>query len=580
MASAVSSGAGSDSRAVQGRLVPTDGHTGDLFREQIEQLTAATDRAFAVVLGVEWLAGIVLAVMVSPFAWAGARSTIHIHVWAAVLLGGAVVWPTVALAWFHSGRVWTRHVVAIAAMLMTAFFIHLTGGRIETHFMVFGTLAFLAFYRDWKVLLTGTLVVLVDHLLRGWLIPLSVYGVDSVTIWRSVEHAWWVAFEDVFLLYAIIRGNRLQKRVASEKIGAMGQYLLHQRLGGGGMGEVHLAEHRLLKRPCVIKVIRSDLAKDANTLARFEREVHTTARLRHPNTVSIYDYGHLQDGTFFYVMEYLPGLSLQQLVEHHGPQPPERVVHLLRQICGALDEAHRIDLIHRDIKPDNILVCQLGGQYDVAKLFDFGLVQTVDSGPEAARLTMAGTILGTPQYMSPEQVTGESIDRRSDIFSLGAVGYFLLTGQMPFDGPNPLAIMYARLKAPVRRPTELRSDIPEDLEQVILTSMSREPDDRFSNAKQMDRALAHCRCGQTWDEERADVWWSRATAQTPGSEDASTATVIVPPPPVDEMDDNALSDWKAMSMTTGQSIAKLAANSSIATRSQSITPCSLVREPQ
>jgi serine/threonine-protein kinase len=215
----------------------------------------------------------------------------------------------------------------------------------------------------------------------------------------------------------------------------LGQYQLKRRLGSGGMGEVYLAEHALLRRPCALKLIRPERAGDPQHLRRFEREVQATATLTHPSTVEIYDYGHAADGTFYYVMEYLPGLNLDELVKQHGPLPAARAIHLLRQVCGALAEAHAIGLVHRDIKPGNVLACQRGGRHDVAKLLDFGLVQThtlAGGGAEASRLTQTGAIAGTPAYMSPEQAAGKAdLDARSDIYSLGAVAYFLLTGRPP-----------------------------------------------------------------------------------------------------------------------------------------------------
>ncbi|HMF12551.1 MAG TPA: serine/threonine-protein kinase, partial [Gemmataceae bacterium] len=451
-------------RSFLSRVVPILSRSNDLFLEQLAMTATTVDRAFAVVLVLEWVVGVALALVVSPLAWEGAKSAIHIHVWAALLLGGIIALPPAILAWLRSGQVWTRHLIAGSQMLMAALYIHLTGGRIETHFMIFGSLAFLAAYRDWKVLITASVVVAIDHLLRGWLFPRSVFGVDSASIWRTFEHVWWVVFEDMFLILMILRSNRVQQTVALNKLGEMGQYLLKERLGGGGMGEVFLAEHRLLKRSCAIKLIRPDMARQANTLDRFKREVQITAMLRHPNTVAIYDYGDLEDGTFFYVMEHLPGLSLQQLVEQHGPVPPGRAIYLLRQICGALSEAHSIGLVHRDVKPDNVLVGCLGGQHDVAKLFDFGLVRTVEDEGPTSRLTKAGSVLGTPSYMSPEQVMGEPIDQRSDLFSLGVVAYFLLTGKLPFEGTNSLAVMYARLKDSVPPPTLHCPNLPRDLE--------------------------------------------------------------------------------------------------------------------
>jgi serine/threonine protein kinase len=499
------------------RIVPRHSDASELFHEQLAQTATMVDRAFAVVLVLEWLVGIALALVVSPLAWEGRQSSIHLHVWAAVALGGGIALPPAALAWFGPGRGTTRHLIAVAQMLMTALYIHLTGGRIETHFMVFGSLAFLAAYRDWTVLLTATLVVLADHLLRGLFVPESVYGVASAPIWRSFEHAGWVVFEDVFLILMIARANRLQNTVAVQKIGELGQYVLKEKLGGGGMGQVYLAEHRLLKRASAIKLIRPEVARDPGMLSRFEREVRTTARLRHPNTVEIYDFGHLEDNTFYYVMEFLPGLTLQQLVELGGPLPAARCVYLLRQVCGALQEAHGIGLVHRDVKPDNVLVCRLGGQHDVVKLFDFGLVRTIDGDEPSSRLTKAGSLLGTPDFMSPEQVMGDDIDQRSDLFSLGAVAYFLLTARLPFEGKNSLATMYARIRDTAPPLTAYNPEVPADLERVVLRCLAVEKANRFADARALQQALAACRCANDWDEERAREWWDAADRRPGGT---------------------------------------------------------------
>ena len=212
------------------------------------------------------------------------------------------------------------------------------------------------------------------------------------------------------------------------------------------MGHVYLAEHRLLKRPCAIKLIHPDRAGDAHTLARFEREVRMTAQLSHWNTIEIFDYGRTDDGTFFYVMEYLPGFSLQDLLDRYGPLPAERVVHLLRQLCQALREAHQVGLIHRDIKPANVFAAKRGGLYDVVKLLDFGLVKPVGENPSVS-LSQEGGISGTPLYMSPEQARGQSdLDGRSDIYSLGAVAYTLLTGRPPFEGTNPIDVVISHAR--------------------------------------------------------------------------------------------------------------------------------------
>jgi hypothetical protein len=516
-------------RSLLSRIIPKLSGSDDIFREQWARIIAAVDGSFAIVLGLEWVVGIALAVVVSPLAWEGSRYSVHEHVWAAAFLGGTIALPPAMVAWFRAGRPYVRQLVAIAQILMASLYIHLTGGRIETHFMIFGSLAFLAFYRDWKVIVTASLVVLVDHLVRGRFFPRSVFGVDAAPVWRSFEHFWWVVFEDIFLFYAIYRGNRVQASVATEKLGEMGQYILKEKLGGGGMGEVFLAEHRLLKRPCAIKLIRADLERQPSRFARFEREVRATAQLRHPNTVGIYDFGSLEDGSFFYVMEYLPGLSLQQLVEQYGPLPPARAVHLLRQLCGALSEAHAMGLIHRDIKPDNVLVCHLGGLHDFAKLFDFGLVRTADRDASSARLTQAGMVMGTPEYMSPEQVIGQEVDLRTDLFSLGAIAYFLLTGFCPFEGDNDLALMYARIKHPARPLTEHRADLPKDLEEVVLRCLARERADRFSDAKELERALAGCACAREWSDERAAAWWAESSGPLRARPTALLPTVALPP---------------------------------------------------
>ena len=201
------------------------------------------------------------------------------------------------------------------------------------------------------------------------------------------------------------RINAYRREAASAR--KVGNYLLVQRLGGGGMGEVFLARHRLLKRPCAVKLIRPERAADATFASRFEREVAATTRLNHPAAVQVYDYGRTDDGHFYYVMEYLPGLTLDEVVAAGGPMPPARVVHILRQVCGALRAAHRLGLVHRDVKPGNIMACRFEDRADVAKLLDFGLVVDVESA-EDQRLTQVGGILGTPAYMSPEQARGES----------------------------------------------------------------------------------------------------------------------------------------------------------------------------
>lgn len=306
-----------------------------------------------------------------------------------------------------------------------------------------------------------------------------------------------------------------------------GQYRLMEPLGKGGMGEVYKAEHQLLKRPCAIKLIRPEHAGDPQMLARFEREVRTTARLTHWNTIDIYDYGRTDDGTFYYVMEFLPGKSLKDVIADSRKMSPARTVHLLVQICDALSEAHAKSFIHRDINPNNIFVTHLGGVYDVAKLLDFGLVKSVagkGDGTEA-NLTMTGTVTGTPKYMAPEQSFSEGEPHvYSDIYSLGAVAYAMLTGYPPFDGANVMAIIMAHARDPVRKPTELNPKIPVELENVVLRCLEKRPEDRYPTAESLREALLACPLDAEWTQRDASAWWAGVeTESKPQSVSAASA---------------------------------------------------------
>jgi serine/threonine-protein kinase len=275
------------------------------------------------------------------------------------------------------------------------------------------------------------------------------------------------------------------------------------------MGEVYLAEHALLRRPCALKLIRPEQGGDAHYLSRFEREVQAMATLTHPNTVRVYDYGLAADGTFYYAMEYLLGLSLQELVNRYGPLPPERALYLLRQVCGALREAHAVGLVHRDIKPANILACQTGGMYDVAKLLDFGLVRVHNMSNDGQSLTGIGTIAGTPAFMSPEQAAGvNEVDQRSDIYSLGAVAYFLLSGRPPFIHSTSVQTMAAHLSEAVVPLRELNSEIPVEVAHVVGRCLEKEPGQRFPDVVAVEKALAGCARSGGWSGEQAAEWWT------------------------------------------------------------------------
>lgn len=287
----------------------------------------------------------------------------------------------------------------------------------------------------------------------------------------------------------------------------LGQYTLLEKIGEGGMGIVFKARHAMLRRPTAIKLLPVERAGEHN-LARFEREVQLTSSLTHPNTVSIYDYGRTSEGVLYYAMEYLDGIDLEGLVELDGTQEPGRVVHLLRQIAGALEEAHTVGLIHRDVKPANVLLTSRGGSPDLVKVLDFGLVKSLTNGADPAA-TGVNQILGTPLYMSPESIaTPEKIDARSDLYALGALGYFLLTGRPPFMGKTAVEVYGHHLHTRPAPPHErLGIANPTRLDQIILSCLEKSPDARPQHAAALARLLDECVDVPAWTADRARAWW-------------------------------------------------------------------------
>lgn len=296
----------------------------------------------------------------------------------------------------------------------------------------------------------------------------------------------------------------------------LGKYRLIRRLGAGGMGEVYEAEHQMLKRPCAIKLIKLDQEIDKDAHARFEREVTATAQLTHWNTVEIFDYGHTSDGTFYYVMELLAGMSFEELVSSSGPLPSARVLYLLDQVCAGLSEAHRKEIIHRDIKPANLFASERGGVYDVAKILDFGLVKVV--APDKRSGQAEENACGSPHFISPEQAMRyDAVDGRADVYSLGATAYYLVTGRPPFEGRSVSELIRAHLSAPVTPPTQL-VNIPQDLEQIILRCLAKDPRDRYETIDDLRAALRACSEFGTWNETRSRQWWLAHAEQAKPSE--------------------------------------------------------------
>jgi serine/threonine-protein kinase len=281
------------------------------------------------------------------------------------------------------------------------------------------------------------------------------------------------------------------------------------------MGEVWKAKHRLIARPAAIKLIRPEALggsdqEHSRMMDRFKREAEATASMRSPHTIEVYDFGVTDDGAFYYVMELLDGIDLETLVRRFGAAPPERVIHLLTQMCRSLGEAHERNLIHRDIKPANIFVCRHGREDDFVKVLDFGLVKSSASstGTDQA-LTREHTALGTPAFMAPEQVVGQdAVDARTDIYAMGCVAYWLLTGMLVFDGDSAGKMMMQQVReAPVAPSERVETPVPKELDAVVLRCLSKESRDRPQSVDELADALNAIPGAHDWTPARARAWW-------------------------------------------------------------------------
>jgi eukaryotic-like serine/threonine-protein kinase len=297
---------------------------------------------------------------------------------------------------------------------------------------------------------------------------------------------------------------------------AMGSYRLVELLGRGGMGEVWRAEHRLLARNAAIKLIRPEVLgssgeRETRTmLRRFEREAQATAALSSPHTIRVFDFGATRDRTFYYVMELLAGRDLESLVREFGPLPADRTVYLLRQACHSLADAHARGLVHRDIKPANIYVCRMGLDYDFVKVLDFGLVTFNDkTAVNQTLLTSEHTTTGTPAFMAPEIILGESeVDRRADVYSVGCVAYYLLTGQLVFDADTTMKMFLHHVQTPPIPPSQRTElPIPRELDELVLACLEKDPNRRPQDATQLFEMACGCRSGESWNTAKAKSWW-------------------------------------------------------------------------
>jgi serine/threonine-protein kinase len=297
---------------------------------------------------------------------------------------------------------------------------------------------------------------------------------------------------------------------------ALGSYHLEEMLGRGGMGEVWRGRHRLLKTSAAIKLVRPELLgasseeEAQDMLLRFEREAQATAALSSPHTIRVFDFGVTADNTFYYVMELLAGRDLESLVREFGPVPEERALYLLQQVCQSLGEAHARGLVHRDVTPANIYVCRMGLEYDFVKVLDFGLVTSNDRSMEHTLLTGAQLTTGTPAFMAPEIILEGDVDERADVYALGCVAYYLLTGQLVFEAETPMKMFVRHLQTPPVPPsqrTELR--ISSEVDALVLACLEKDPAERPQNAQEVLRRLRLLRLREPWNDAAARGWWEQ-----------------------------------------------------------------------
>ena len=364
--------------------------------------------------------------------------------------------------------------------------------------------------RPWKSITAG--IVSAAMVPCAHLVAAQILGYPALRWNRLVSYALGPAFVAGWTPFISMRIHQLQEDLSRTL--EFGSYHLEKLLGRGGMGEVWLGRHRFLRREAAVKLVSAGLLQRAagsqrrHLQKRFESEAQAIASLRSPHTVSIYDYGLAESGSLYYAMEFLHGLDAQRLVDQYGPLPAGRVIWFLTQACDSLDEAHDSGLVHRDVKPGNVFVCRLGKRVDFVKMLDFGLVKVL-SEPAETGLTSSIGVAGTPAFMAPEQVRGEEVDARTDIYGLGCVAYFLLTGTVVFDRSTTMAMAVAhateRPEAPSAR-SEL--PIPESLERVVLACLEKEREKRPQSASDLLARLQACTGVTPWTQAEANEWWA------------------------------------------------------------------------
>jgi hypothetical protein len=332
----------------------------------------------------------------------------------------------------------------------------------------------------------------------------------------------------IFVFTLIVARLQRDARKAAIDAQQLGQYTLEEKLGAGAMGVVYRGHHAMLRRPTAIKLLDADKVNDAS-IQLFEREVQITCRLNHPSTIAIYDFGRTPEGVFYYAMEYLDGINLQDLIEQYGPQSGGRVISILLQICGSLYEAHTQGLVHRDIKPANVMLNYRGGEADVVKVLDFGLVKAIDDQKLVRASTERG-LTGTPLYMSPEAIQSPmTVDGRSDLYGVGAVGYFLLTGKPVFDADSIVDLCQKHIdELPVQPSVLIDKPISDELEHALLSCLEKSRSKRPQTARDLAKLLNACPEAETWSLEQTESWWGRHARKQTGEESTEEAAATKP----------------------------------------------------
>jgi len=484
----------------------------DLLREQVRRLVASS-----LVIAACWMFGLAMDTVVVP-AMGFARKDLAIVIEIAGIALSAAMFAYLRTSAHRSE---TKTTMGLVFMVLNAFGIAVMnaealGAAMPNIPMVSWTAVLILIFAT--ISPTSPRRMLTASLAAATMDPLvaligNLRGLPAPPPHMAVLHYLpnYVAALIAMVPYKVMHGLGKQLREAQE----LGSYQLVERLGQGGMGEVWRAKHRLLARNAAIKLVRPEVlgaggAEDAQMIRRrFEREAQSTAALGSPHTIRVFDYGVTEEGTFYYVMELLSGRDLESLVREFGPAPPDRALFLLRQVCHSLAEAHARGLVHRDIKPANIYVCRLGLEYDFVKVLDFGLVKVRQRGGRDALTATIELTSGTPAYMAPEIILGESnVDRRADVYALGCVAYYLLTGQLVFEADTPMSMLMQHVQAepvPPSQRTELK--IPRELDEVVLACLNKDPRKRPQDAEEVLTKVWQCKTCETWNQQSARGWW-------------------------------------------------------------------------